>query len=91
MATLDYVGDGVEASGIVSGIVEDDGQCTLTLESSGVTLEAVGPATAGTQTTYCGLLALKDARLTTGTWTATLSYASAAHKGRSDSAAVEVP
>jgi hypothetical protein len=91
LITLEYVGDGVEATGVVAGLVEDGGECVLTLESAGVALEATGQAAAATDSTYCGLVGVRDPRLTPGTWTATLTYRSAAHTGVSERMTVEVP
>lgn len=70
-------GAGAEVAGYVSGIVEDGGECTLTLENGDVRLEASRPATADATTTACGWLQIDDPQVTSGTWVATLRYQSA--------------
>jgi len=78
------------AGGFVSGIIEDDGVCTLTLTQGGASVTVEAPAMPDATTTVCGGLAVPGDRLTAGTWQATLTYTSAAHRGTSASAPVEV-
>lgn len=84
IVTIGEIGGAVEVSGIVPEVVEGDGTCTLTLESQGVVLDASATATPGTESTYCGLLRVDDARLTAGTWAVRLSYDSPSSRGVSD-------
>lgn len=91
IVTLDYVGDGVEASGIIPSIIEEGGSCVLTLTRGDTILTSAGPASAATEATFCGLLAIKDGRLSPGTWSATVAYASNRYTGVSDILDVEVP
>ncbi|WP_236830996.1 hypothetical protein [Blastococcus sp. KM273128] len=74
----------------MSGIVEDGGECTLTLEKGGVRLEASRPATADATTTACGWLQIDDPQVTSGTWAATLRYQSATTAVTSPETALDV-
>ncbi len=84
-------GDGqVLAGGYVSGILEDDGVCTLTLTQGATSVRAEAAAAADATTTVCGNLAVDGSQLAAGTWQAVLTYTSSAHTGTSTAAAVEV-
>lgn len=89
--TLDVVGDRVEASGMLPGVVEDGGSCTLTLTRGSVTRTIEGDTAAGPQSTYCSLLTVPTSELSGGEWSAVLRYSSAAHTGASPAATVSVP
>ena len=61
----------------VGGYVDrvlDGGTCTLTATKGGVTVTGSGPATPDATTTSCGTVGIPRAQLSTGTWTATLTY-----------------
>jgi hypothetical protein len=81
----------VVAGGYASGVIEDDGVCTLTLTQGAANVVLEAPAAADATTTVCGGLAVDGSRLAAGTWQAVLTYASAAHTGTSSAVAVEVP
>ncbi|MCZ2859555.1 hypothetical protein [Blastococcus sp. VKM Ac-2987] len=84
-------GSGAEVAGYVSGIVESGGECTATLERDDVRVEVSRPATADATTTACGWLEINDAQVTSGTWTATLSYRSSTTAAVSDETSLDVP
>ena len=65
-----------------AGVVEDGGTCTLTLTHGGVTVTASTAASPDVTTTDCAF-AVRDARLTPGTWQAVLGYTSAKSTGAS--------
>ena len=81
----------VEAGGYLSPVVESGGTCTLQLTMGSRTVTADAPAQADASTTSCGNLAVPRSRLTPGTWTAVLRYASTTSTGTSDPATVAVP
>ncbi|MGY1721891.1 hypothetical protein [Blastococcus sp. SYSU DS0533] len=83
-------GAGAEVAGYVSGIVEDGGECTLTLERGDVRLEASRAATADATTTACGWLQIDDPQVTSGTWAATLRYRSPTTEVTSPEIALDV-
>lgn len=89
--TLDIAGDQVEASGMVPGLVEDGGVCTLTLTQGSTSRTVSGGTAAAQESTYCSLLTYPVQELGGGTWEATLTYASEKSYGVSDAASVVVP
>jgi hypothetical protein len=80
----------VLAGGYVTGVIEDGGTCTLTLTQGSSTVSVEGPAMPDATTTVCAGLAVSGDRLSAGTWQATLTYTSSAHRGTSAAAPVEV-
>jgi hypothetical protein len=81
----------VLAGGYVSGVLEDDGVCTLTLTQGAASIVVEASAAADATTTVCGNLAVDGSELAAGTWQAVLTYVSAAHTGTSAAVSVEVP
>jgi|SRR5215218_6618991 len=81
----------VLAGGYVSGVIEDDGLCTLTMTQGAASVVVEAAASADATTTVCGGMAVDGSRLAAGTWQAVLTYASVAHTGTSSPVAVEVP
>ena len=81
----------VQAGGYLSPLVESGGTCTLELTKGARTVTAIAPAQADASTTSCGDLAVPRAKLTAGTWTAVLRYASKTTTGSSDPTPVAVP
>jgi hypothetical protein len=82
----------VQAGGHVSSVVEDGGECTLTLDSGGTTVSASTQGFADATTTVCSGLQVGADQLTPGTWTATLQYTPlSAAPGSSNTVDVVVP
>jgi hypothetical protein len=81
----------VYVSGYLEGVVEDDGQCTLTLTKDGQSVSATKPGTSNVTNTSCGQLTVAGSELSTGVWTATVSYSSSTSSGSSEPVQVEVP
>jgi cytoskeletal protein RodZ len=79
-----------QARGFVPGITEEGGTCTLTLTKGGVTVTESKEATPDASTVSCGLITIDRSRLTTGSWTATLSYSSTKSEGKSSPNTIEV-
>lgn len=86
----DAVG-GVEAGGIVMGIVESGGTCTLTLTRGSTAVDVSAEAVDNVTSTSCPALTVAGDRLESGTWQATLSYTSESFRGVGDAVEVEVP
>jgi len=80
----------VEVSGFVP-VIEVDGTCTLALTKSGVTVTTSSAASPDAGSTSCGWLAAPGSQMSSGSWTAVLSYKSAANSARSAAVAIEVP
>ena len=89
--TLEVVDGLVQASGILPGAVESDGECTLTISRDGVTRSGSVAATSGRESTYCGLVSVSAAGLEPGAWDAVLSYRSPTTAGESMPMQVQVP
>ena len=77
-------------NGFVDGIVELDGECTLTLEQDWRTVTATKRSLQNAQNTSCGQMVTSYTKLTPGAWKATLYYASSTSKGASDPVTVQV-
>jgi hypothetical protein len=79
----------VQANGLVAGVIEDGGTCTLTLTRGSDVVTARSTAGADATTTTCGLLETGTG-LAAGTWQAVLSYTSDSATGTSQTMAVVV-
>jgi hypothetical protein len=80
-----------EIGGYVDGLVEDGGSCTATFTLGARSVVVSGQAFADVTTTSCGDLAAAGTQLSTGTWTAVLSYDSPTSSGASASVSIGVP
>jgi len=93
--TITYIGQydaEIEASAFISSVIEDGGTCTLTLKKNG-TSQTVVKTTQGAKdarSTRCPLFTFAASELAKGSWTATISYDSAAARGVSKPATLEV-
>jgi hypothetical protein len=82
---------GVEAGGIVQGVVESVGTCTLTLTQDSTEVDVSAEAVDNVTSMSCPAMTVPRNRLEPGTWQATLSYESGTSRGVSDAVEVEVP
>jgi len=82
---------GVEAGGIVMGVVESGGTCTLTLTQDSTAVDVSVEAIDNVTSTSCPAMTVPGDRLGSGTWRATLSYESEDFRGVGDAVEVEVP
>lgn len=89
-AAWDAGRSGITVAGIVTGVVEAGGTCTVTATRAGVELTATGTGEPDASSTVCGELVLRDPRLGPGTWSVTLSYRSPQHEGTSTAVDVGV-
>lgn len=80
----------VEANGYLSGVIEDGGACTLTLQKDGVKVSETRKAKADAQSTICGLITISREKLSSGEWKATLSYSSSEYQGSSEERKIQV-
>ena len=81
----------VELGGFVASVVEADGTCTLTLTKGQDSQTTSTAATPNVSNTACGEQLLPGDRLSSGTWSAVLSYDSPTSHGVSEPVEVEVP
>ncbi|PFG32528.1 hypothetical protein [Sanguibacter antarcticus] len=82
--------NGVEV-GAYAATIESAGTCTLTLTSGSTVRTATLDALVDVSTMSCGGFLIPGAELSTGTWTAVVTYSSAASSGKSDPVEVVVP
>jgi hypothetical protein len=87
----DAAAGGVEAGGIVMGIVESGGTCTLTLTKGSTAVDVSADAVDNVSSTSCPAMTVSGDRLQSGTWQATLSYESGTSRGTGDAVEVQVP
>ena len=90
-AEWDAATTAVVAGAILPGVVESDGTCTLTLTKDGASAEGSVPANPDASSMSCGGLSVAGAALSSGTWTAVVTYRSSASSGSSEPTQVVVP
>ncbi len=78
-------------AGAYAAVIEDAGECTLTLTKGVMTRSVSVAASLDVSTTSCGRFLIPGADLTTGTWTAVVTYLSSTSAGQSDPIEVVVP
>ena len=81
----------VEAGGIVMGVVEAGGTCTLTLSRDTATVDVSSTAIDNVTSTSCPAMVVPGDQLGSGTWEAVLSYESATSRGVGEAVEVEIP
>lgn len=82
----------LSVNGLVSGVVEDGGTCTLSLVavSNGKQVTTTRTAVADASDTSCGASSVPVSKLSSGDWQATLSYSSSTSEGKSSTTTIEV-
>lgn len=80
----------VEVRGYIPSLNEEGGICTVNLTKGDQKVTESRTATADATTVSCGLITIARDRLSAGTWTATLAYASNSAEGTSTSNSIEV-
>lgn len=89
--TLGVIGGTLEASGTLPGLIEEGGECVLTVTRGDEAQSVNGSTAVGPESTFCALLTIPIRQLETGEWAATLSYRSDSHHGLSDVEMVTIP
>ena len=90
IVTLDVHVGVLEATGIVTGAVEDGSTCTLIISRGSEERTATAASTAGRESTNCGLMTIPVGELAPGAWDAVIEYSSDGFQGRSASQGVTV-
>jgi hypothetical protein len=80
----------LEVSGYTDSVVESGGTCTLRAEGPGGPIVVSHDAMDDRTVTTCGTLDIPGAKLVTGEYLVTLTYASAKHSGSSAPMKVQV-
>ncbi|MGY5885446.1 hypothetical protein [Modestobacter lacusdianchii] len=85
--------EAVEFGAYVPSVAESDGTCTLTLtaESGAGSATTTVPGEPDSSSTSCPMLAIAGSELSSGTWSAVVSYASPSTSGESNAVEVIVP
>ncbi|QAY74583.1 hypothetical protein ET445_15820 [Agromyces protaetiae] len=91
VAGPDVDGEHVSASGYVSGVIEDDGECVFRFIHGESVVEATSRSTADRQTSSCGVVQVETSKVTRGTWTVQLNYTSERGAVASEPVEFEVP
>ncbi len=89
-AAWDAKAGALDVGAIVPVVVERAGTCTLTAVKDGASLSVSGDAVPTASYTGCPQLVLKDAALTAGAWSVTVSYDSDDSAGTSAARTVPV-
>lgn len=75
---------GVHVNGYVSGVIENDGTCKLTLtHENGTTVSTTRKSHVNATNTTCGQSTISQDKLSSGKWTVSLSYSSENATGKS--------
>lgn len=83
-------GSGIEV-GAYAAIIEDAAQCTLTLTKGSTVRTRTTDAVADVRTMTCGQFLIPASEVSKGTWSAVVTYSSAASSGQSVPSEVVVP
>lgn len=76
VAGVDVDGLNASASGYVTGVIEDGGECTFTFTGAEGETSATSTGAANATTTSCGLVQVPMSELSRGTWQVVLTYSS---------------
>ena len=77
--------------GAYAAVVEEGGTCTLTLTGAGASATRTNDALTDVSTVSCGGFLIPGSALSTGTWSAVVTYASPSFSGTSSPVEVSVP
>ena len=80
----------VEVGSRVPNVYEEKGVCTLTLTKGGRSVTAKQNATPNVSEMSCGFITIASSNLSSGNWSAVISYSSVKHKGSSNPVLVAV-
>lgn len=83
-------GNVVKVSARVPGIFEESGTCTLTLSKDGVNVTQSKAATQNVSEMSCGFISIERSKLSSGTWSATVTYSSKDAGGTSSPTSIKV-
>lgn len=91
--TITYAGqygDTIEVGAFVPSIIENNGTCTLTLSKDTVTKTVTVSAVNDASSTDCPVMSIPNNQLTSGKWSAKVSYSSPTAEGVSEPRDIEV-
>ncbi|HUC89529.1 MAG TPA: hypothetical protein VMR45_01900 [Patescibacteria group bacterium] len=82
--------DKLEVGAYVSNVFEDGGTCKLIVKNNGTELTNTVTAVKDVKTTACPVMTLDKSQLTSGTWSATVTYTSLTHSGTSSAREIKI-
>lgn len=88
--TADATDSELEATAMVSDVIEDGGECELIATSGSTTRRATADARSGPTSTFCGLMTIPLDELRAGSWRIVIQYESDAHFGVSEPTDIEI-
>lgn len=91
VANVDVDGSHATASGYVSGVIEDGGECTFVFTGDPGEVTASSTGAADRATTSCGSVSVPIEQLAKGTWSIRLDYRSDQTEVVSEESIMEVP
>jgi hypothetical protein len=90
-AAWDDAATAVSVDGFVPSVVESTGTCTLTLTKDETTVTTSVPGTPSASSTSCGGAVVPGSELSSGTWTAVLTYESPTSTAAAEPVEVTIP
>jgi hypothetical protein len=81
----------VEIGAYVEGVIERGGTCVVTMTKGALTATGRTAALPSATNTSCGDLRVPGSAVSSGSWTATVSYTSPTSSGTSAPTTIEVP
>ena len=91
VASWNSLNSDVEFGAFVQGVVETGGTCVVTMSKGSQQATGRAAALPNAKNTSCGDLRVAGSAVSTGSWTATVTYASPTSSGASAPTTVEVP
>ena len=91
VASIDVDGAHATVSGYVSGVIEDDGECSFVFTGPSDDFSVTSVGTADRSTTSCGAVSVPIEQFSTGSWTVVLGYRSDEVDVMSEETPLEVP
>ena len=80
----------VEVVARVPGVFENSGKCTLTLRKGGKSVSETKNASPNVSEMSCGVIKISKSKLSSGSWSAVVSYKSTTVSGSSDTRTIEI-
>ena len=91
LVTYDVVDGRLEATAIITDVVEDGGLCTLEARRGGLSRTAEIEAVSSATSTFCGVMSIPVSELAAGDWSIVVGYVSPTSSGSSAAEQLEVP
>lgn len=80
----------VQVAARVPKVLEDGGTCTLTMVRAGKSVSATRKGVSNVSEVSCGYISIPSTKLSSGTWSASVSYSSPVAKGTSKTISINI-